>query len=751
MGSHANTNTTTATDLYHIATNNLPHQWINSTATCQTAGTGKTLTYNPAGTFATDIIGQRANNTSFYTITFAPQSRPAGVNLFQSVFQNLKLVITNNDPQITLNSTSGIIGSTIQINGTNFGAATNTAIYLNGINETFIGHIGTSFSKNFQIPAGTPVGVSTINATDTTAPHKTDKTTFTVLSGTLVLNSTNGNVGKTILASGSGFTHSSATQFKYDTHVLSTNPLITSTTSTGTFSGVTFVIPSSTAGHHNVNVTDGNGNIGTKIYNVTSSLIVSPSSGSPASTPTISGYGFLASKNMTIKFDGVILTPVFGPTTSTDTTGTFSTQAYNIPSTTAGTHTFNATEGSHFALATFTITPTVTITPSSGTVNTHESSLGSGFAATSALTIKFDGTALTTSPASPKTDHLGQFNNTLFYIPSASGGIHTIRIQDASGNFVDTSYTITTVSGFSLSYSSISQSTITLNWLTPVNIGGEIVKGYQINYTTPHGTPKTVITNNTGTTITSFTISGLSNNTAYSFRVGEWTNGTSNKNMTNILDVTTLPSSSGTTSGPPPNITPGQITLNPGTNPIHVPFSFLRQDTSSSTMNLYVGYPSTYNTTCNFNYQFANVNKTYSNLTTNPNGTGRVNTLFQFTGVGNDIINVICTDVKTNTTGHYALTQVVTQIPMVQQIQKFEAGGFGTAGQFGAFDFIELIVLILSMIGLNQVDQKVGAIIMVIVLGALAFFHIGSFPVIIFSAIAMVLILVVPAGRKALQ
>ena len=165
-------------------------------------------------------------------------------------------------------------------------------------------------------------------------------------------------------------------------------------------------------------------------------------------------------------------------------------------------------------------------------------------------------------------------------------------------------------------------------------------------------------------------------------------------------------------------------------------------------MNLYVNYPNTFNTTCNFNYQFANTNKSYYNLPTTPNGTGRVYSLFQFSGIGNDIVTTICKDLYTNATGNYVISQPINQIPLVQELTGFSNGQFGTSGQFGAFDLIELFVIILSMIGLNRVNESVGTVVMIMVLGALAFFHIGSLPVIIFSGIALVILLAVASTKK---
>ena len=113
----------------------------------------------------------------------------------------------------------------------------------------------------------------------------------------------------------------------------------------------------------------------------------------------------------------------------------------------------------------------------------------------------------------------------------------------------------------------ISTSTLTtsvaLDWTAPYAGGGnQAIIGYQINRTTPWGTP-TVLVNDTGTTVSAYTSTGLSLATQYSFRVSAWTNNTGGhpfSNATgNILNVTTL-------AGAPPNpvtvLTASSITAN---------------------------------------------------------------------------------------------------------------------------------------------------------------------------------------------
>ena len=90
---------------------------------------------------------------------------------------------------------------------------------------------------------------------------------------------------------------------------------------------------------------------------------------------------------------------------------------------------------------------------------------------------------------------------------------------------------------------STGSTTVDLDWTEPsLGGGGQYLLGYQINKTTPWGLP-TVLVNDTGTSTSAYTASGLTIGTDYSFRVSAWTNNTSghpfNNATGNILNVTT--------------------------------------------------------------------------------------------------------------------------------------------------------------------------------------------------------------------
>lgn len=362
------------------------------------------------------------------------------------------------------------------------------------------------------------------------------------------------------------------------------------------------------------------------------------------------------------------------------------------------------------------------------------------------ISFKMDSTTLSTTPPTVAANSTGGFSGVTFSVPSLPNGLHTVNATDLI-LFATATFNITPPASGSgspyvtdLHYTALSPTTATLAWSTP-DLTHFVFHGYQIRYTTPFGNPNTILVNNTNSSTTAFNIFFLTPGTQYSFQIGTWANSTNYHTYSNILNFTTI-------TNAPPTLTPGNLNLNVGTNPTHVGYQFFRQNTNATKIDLFVSYPTAYNTTCNLNYEFANINKNYSNLSTTANGTGRVKADFQFFNLGNEIVNTVCRDVKTNDTGHYTLTNSITTIPLVQQVQNFENGVYGTAGQFGAFDLIELIVLIISMIALNRINEAVGAVIMLFVIAGLGYFHIGSFPVIIFSGIALGVMLAVATTKR---
>jgi len=165
-------------------------------------------------------------------------------------------------------------------------------------------------------------------------------------------------------------------------------------------------------------------------------ITISPSSGYVGSTVTVSGSGFDASSSVTIYFD----TTVVGTVTAT-ATGTFSGATFTVPESYRGTHTVKGSSASGDSTGvSFTTLQKITVTPTSGAAGDTVIISGTGFAASSGITLYFD-TAIV-SAGTTTTNANGSFTNNLFTIPSSSRGSHTIKAQDASGNYDTTPFTI---------------------------------------------------------------------------------------------------------------------------------------------------------------------------------------------------------------------------------------------------------------------------------------------------------------------
>ena len=286
-----------------------------------------------------------------------------------------------------------------------------------------------------------------------------------------------------------------------------------------------------------------------------------------------------------------------------------------------------------------------------------------------------------------------------------------------------------------LTASNIQGDSLDLSWTEPDLQGNDLI-GYRINYTTPCGDPTTILLNDSGTSTTSYTVSGLSETTCYSFRVTAIT--LAGKNATGNIE-------NATTTIIFPNFTIGDINVN-ATNPSITPIRFERTDNNSTMTTLKVIYDNAYDMACQFSYTFEQDSDTYMNLTEEVYDADHNSTDFIFLDPSNDIINARCWDQTTNDTGRYVLA--FSQFPLLDQIDNFRNGTYGTMGMFGALDFITVAVIIFSMIGFNRVNEAAGAFFNVSLLAALAYFGIIELPTIIFGGIAVIVMFAIASTRK---
>ncbi|TES84288.1 MAG: hypothetical protein E3J92_01660 [Dehalococcoidia bacterium] len=173
---------------------------------------------------------------------------------------------------------------------------------------------------------------------------------------------------------------------------------------------------------------------------VTPTVTPSVSTANVGDIITVSGTGFAATVGVTILFDGVSK-----GTATTTASGTFTGFTFTVPATTEGYYTIKAQETllpAHFDTASLTVEPEITINPTLGAVGDTIVVTGDGFDASSTVTISFDGTTVVASPTPVSTDTNGTLTSKTFTVPAASRGSHTVRAQDAGGNYATATFTV---------------------------------------------------------------------------------------------------------------------------------------------------------------------------------------------------------------------------------------------------------------------------------------------------------------------
>ncbi len=276
----------------------------------------------------------------------------------------------------------------------------------------------------YYVQADIPSG-STVEAYDT----------FTI-TPEIELDDSSGNVGDTIYVDGHGFRGSATITIYYDGVSVGTD----TTSSDGAFDNFALTIPDSTKGTHKVKAKDASGYSPEVSFTVSPEITISSSSGAVGDTITITGTGFAASSDIIIYFGGDEVDITSGDD-DTDSSGSFEC-TITIPDTSRGSHTIKAEdEDDNYNTATFTVAQKITIDPTTGSAGITVTVTGTGFKASYAITIKFDGTTVATSPATVTTNPTGYFSAT-FTVPASMAGTYVVEATDgtntATADFVST-------------------------------------------------------------------------------------------------------------------------------------------------------------------------------------------------------------------------------------------------------------------------------------------------------------------------
>lgn len=345
---------------------------------------------------------------------------------------------------LTVSPTSGPPGTSVTVTGSGFPPGTFVDLLFDSSAQTnATASSSGAFTKSMTIPSSATVGPHKIKASFGTS--EIPETPFTVTSSTptITLSPISGPPGSSVTVSGSNFPVSTSITVKFDSNTIATIPSTLTSSTSGTFSA-SFTVPSgSSPGSHTVTATGGT-STATATFTVGGTVTISPTTGIIGTTITVSGSGFGATKTITIKFDSTTVTT--NPATVTTTaSGLFSSVTFAVPSgVSAGSHAVSATDGTLTGSATFTANPsaTITLTPTSGGVSTSVSISGSGFTASSSITVKFDANTIATTPSSITASSSGAFSAAITIPSTAAVGSHTITATDSAAKTASASFSV---------------------------------------------------------------------------------------------------------------------------------------------------------------------------------------------------------------------------------------------------------------------------------------------------------------------
>jgi len=244
--------------------------------------------------------------------------------------------------------------------------------------------------------------------------------------GAIELSASSGVVGASVTVTATTFPASTILTAKFDGVAMTTSP---TTVTTNTSGAVTFavLIPTATAGNHQISVTDGV-NTAAATFGVQQKVtITSPTSktGPVGTSVTVSGTGFSgAGVTADVTITSGTTTKALVSGVPVDNTGSFTATGV-VPQLGSGAATVSAIDGAGNladVTATFTITPTMVLTPNSGLPGAAVTLTGNGWPVSATVQISFGGG----TPTAVGTDDNGLINASYTIPAAATPGVKTV-------------------------------------------------------------------------------------------------------------------------------------------------------------------------------------------------------------------------------------------------------------------------------------------------------------------------------------
>jgi hypothetical protein len=207
--------------------------------------------------------------------------------VIQSCRQQRPGTSPGSNPTMTLNPTSGPVGTTITITGSGYAASTDGNVISPWVSKLLTTTPDGVFSTTVTVPEKTPGGDYRIVADFPFGGPEEASATFTV-TGSLTVSPTSGHVGDMITITGRGFAASTSGNV-----TLGGTSASVTTSATGTFS-TTMTVPLLPAGNHSVDadIPSGGSQEASAVFEVVPQITLTPGTARVGQKVTITGTGF---------------------------------------------------------------------------------------------------------------------------------------------------------------------------------------------------------------------------------------------------------------------------------------------------------------------------------------------------------------------------------------------------------------------------------------------------------------------------
>jgi len=326
-------------------------------------------------------------------------------------------------PGISITPTTGVSGTAVTVKGTSFSSYSGDllSVYFDDTEIASSSATVTAsgvFQTTVKIPEYTKPGTHIISLRGG-AGTPLAQSQFLMPSTEIVLNKWGGAVGTIVKAFCKGFYAGQKVSVQYYS-TADREEVATATASDGGECTVDFTVPVSATGVHEIIATNENGDFAQADFEIVPSLSIDPTNGTVGDKVLVSGSGFISNSEVSVALNGVKVAYA-----QVYEKGNFEA-IFNVPAIKSGTYTLEIEDSSRTKRwIDFTIDPRISMSKSSGAVDTKLTITGTGFEGGGIIVFKYDTTEISWTVA----DESGSFSFT-FNVPKSIAGSHFITVSD---------------------------------------------------------------------------------------------------------------------------------------------------------------------------------------------------------------------------------------------------------------------------------------------------------------------------------